>query len=100
MPIYNIDSSSFFFDRWQNPELSIILLTLPFFVASPAMLLVHEEIGPLASFDVPRLRKYGHREANHNRMSAMMKVLYVYGGKEGDVCRRCCCKPSHAGSHD
>jgi hypothetical protein len=34
-------------------------------------------------FDVPGLRKYRHREANHNWMSAMMTVLYVYGGRKG-----------------
>jgi hypothetical protein len=34
-------------------------------------------------FDIPRLRKYGHQEANHNWMSATMTVLYVHGGKEG-----------------
>jgi hypothetical protein len=33
-------------------------------------------------FDVPGLRKYRHREPNHNWMSAMM-TGYMYGGKEG-----------------
>jgi|Tabmets5t2r1_1033131.scaffolds.fasta_scaffold10888_2 hypothetical protein len=30
----------------------------------------------------PGLSKYGHREPNHNWMSAMM-TGYMYGGKEG-----------------
>jgi hypothetical protein len=53
-------------------------------------------------FDVPGLRKYGHREANHNWMSAMMTVLYVYGGREGNVRRCCCCycKSPHARPHE
>jgi hypothetical protein len=34
------------------------------------------------AFDIPGLRKYGHREPNHNWMSAMM-TGYMYGGKEG-----------------
>jgi hypothetical protein len=35
-----------------------------------------------SAFDMPGLRKYGHREANHNWISAMM-TGYMYGGKEG-----------------
>ena len=34
------------------------------------------------AFDVPGLNKHGHREPNHNWMSAMM-TGYMYGGKEG-----------------
>ena len=34
------------------------------------------------AFDIPGLRKYGHREPNHNWMSAMM-TGYMYGGREG-----------------
>ena len=34
------------------------------------------------TFDVPGLRKQGHREPNHNWMSAMM-TGYMYGGREG-----------------
>jgi hypothetical protein len=34
------------------------------------------------TWDVPGLSKYGHREPNHNWMSAMM-TGYMYGGKEG-----------------
>jgi hypothetical protein len=34
------------------------------------------------AFDVPGLRKYPHREPNHNWMSAMM-TGYMYGGREG-----------------
>jgi hypothetical protein len=38
--------------------------------------------GTAHTFDIPGLRKYGHREPNHNWMSAMM-TGYMYGGKEG-----------------
>ena len=34
------------------------------------------------AFDIPWLRKYGHREPNHNWMSAMM-TGYMYGEREG-----------------
>jgi hypothetical protein len=34
------------------------------------------------AFDVPGLKKYPHREPNHNWMSAMM-TGYMYRGKEG-----------------
>jgi hypothetical protein len=34
------------------------------------------------AFDVPGLKKYPHREPNHNWMSAMM-TGYMYGGREG-----------------
>jgi hypothetical protein len=34
------------------------------------------------AFDVRGLRKYPHREPNHNWMSAMM-TGYMYGGREG-----------------
>jgi hypothetical protein len=34
------------------------------------------------AFDVPGLKKYPHREPNHNWMSAMM-IGYMYGGREG-----------------
>jgi hypothetical protein len=38
--------------------------------------------GHAHTFDIPGLRKYGHREPNHNWMSAMM-TGYMYGEKEG-----------------
>jgi hypothetical protein len=57
-----------------------------------------KNLGVAHAFDVPGLRKYGHREPNHNWMSAMM-TGYMYGGKEGDV-RCCCCKPPYARPHD
>jgi hypothetical protein len=42
----------------------------------------HMKSGTAHTFDIPGLRKYGHREPNHNWMSAMM-TGYMYGGKEG-----------------
>jgi hypothetical protein len=38
--------------------------------------------GTAHTLDIPGLRKYGHRELNHNWMSAMM-TGYMYRGKEG-----------------
>jgi hypothetical protein len=38
--------------------------------------------GHAHTFDIPGLRKYGHREPNHNWMSAMM-TGYMYGEKKG-----------------
>jgi len=41
-----------------------------------------KNLGYSHAFDVPGLRKSGHREANHNWMSAMM-TGYMYAGREG-----------------
>src|SRR5215218_633312 len=41
-----------------------------------------QKSGHAHAFDIPGLRKYGHREPNHNWMSAMM-TGYMYRGKEG-----------------
>jgi hypothetical protein len=41
-----------------------------------------KQSGHSHAFDIPELRKYGHREQNHNWMSAMM-TGYMYGEKRG-----------------
>jgi hypothetical protein len=41
-----------------------------------------KQSGHSHAFDIPGLRKYGHREPNHNWMSVMM-TGYMYGEKRG-----------------
>ena len=99
---YNRDSFSFFWivGRIQRCLLSCWHTTAIFLWLVQPCCWYMKKSGHGHPFDVPGLRKYGYREANHNWMSAMMTVLYVYGGREGDVRRCCCyCKSPHARPH-